>query len=320
MTDWRPLGTGAIETLVAPACGSGTVAGFTQSRCRRGAADADLTFIAPALTQANGAALFWGRLITDSCQWLGAREVERVHAAVVEDDQVALQVFRGCGFAVCTTDVVLARSASGSGTDRPGDGRADGRDGGGTVSPEAELRAVPMAADTELAVRRLAHECLPDAVRAASDELGGDWFSYPLGGFEPGPAIKRAWVDPSGVVQGAWRVIGGRDAHWLQALVRPGLDARALVRAALADVAADRRFANLPILAAARGYESELNLALRECGFEPRARRFRLVKQMAVRVMAPAWHRGAVRDHGLDPAPSSTVKLAARTSGDSSID
>jgi hypothetical protein len=75
------------------------------------------------------------------------------------------------------------------------------------------------------------------------------------------------------------------------------------------------------VFATARGYESALNLALRECGFEPRVRRFRLVKHMAVRVMAPAWDKGAVAERGLDPATSSSVKLsAARSSGDTPID
>ena len=134
MTNWRPLGNGAIDTLVAPPPETGATGGFIQSRRRCVPVEADLTYIAPALTRTNGAALSWGRLIADACQRLGASGVERAHAAIGEDDQVALQVFRQCGFTACTSDVVLSRPA-----DTP-------------APPGERLRLEPLAPAHELAV------------------------------------------------------------------------------------------------------------------------------------------------------------------------
>lgn len=126
--------------------------------------------------------------------------------------------------------------------------------------------------------------------------------------------MVRAWIDEKGAVVGAWRAVAGRSTSWLQVVTRPGSDVAAAVRSALAEMAADARFARLPVWSSARGYETALNLALRECGFEPRLRRFRLVKHTTANVMAPAWESGALAERGLDPATSSSVKLATADS------
>jgi hypothetical protein len=284
---------GAVQTFIAPGTEIGAAAGLLQTRLRREAPEADFTFIAPALDGGNGAAHTWSRLIVDACQWLGAQGIERVYAAIAEDDQVALQLFRACGFSAFTTDVVFERSSR--------DGAADG----------AAVSTTPLGPDHQLAVRRIVHNALPDTVRRCGAELGGDWFRYPLGGHASGTTDARACVDARGRVVGAWRVGWGRSACWLQAVARPDADVGTIVGAALASMASDGRSAARPVWSCARGYETDLNLALRESGFQPRLRRFRLVKHMAVRVLAPAWDRGAVGERGLDPATSSSVKLTA---------
>lgn len=290
---WRPMHRGTVQTFISPRDETGAAAGLVQTRLRCDAPEADFTFIAPALDGGNGAAHAWSRLIVDACQWLGARGVERVYAAIGEDDQVALQLFRTCGFSAYTTDVVFERPSCDDAV------RA------------ADLTTAPLGPDQQLAVRRIVHDALPETVRRCGDELGGDWFRYPLGGHASGATDARAWIDPDGRVIGAWRVVSGRSAHWLQAVARPGSDVGAMIGAALASTAADGPSAAAPVWSCARGYETDLNLALRERGFLPRLRRFRLVKHMAVRVLAPAWNRGAVGERGLDPATSSSVKLTA---------
>lgn len=341
---WRPMSNRAVDTFIALPGEASATAGLVQVRGRLGVPEADFTFIAPSLDSANGAAHTWARLIGDACQHMAARGIERLYVAISEDDQVALQIFRGCGFAPYTTDVLFelpspasdghdtagksagqgaAGKSAGQDTAGKHDGQGSARKSDGhagptepdrrteSTEPDQPVMSIALEADTERAVRQLVHDLLPESVRRSHRTLGGDWMSYPLGGHEPGPALARAWIDERGTVVGAWRAVAGRSASWLQVVTRPGSDVTAAVRSALAELAADARFARLPVWSSARGYETALNMALRECGYEPRVRRFRLVKHTTANVMAPAWESGALAERGLDPATSSSVKLAS---------
>jgi len=287
------LGKARFVTLVLAPGTAGAPGGFVQGRIRDcDPAEADLAFIAPALASHDGAALAWGRLLAGACQHLGAKQVERVYVTVGEDDRVALQILRQLGFGVWTNDVVFVRP-------------------GGLPAPSAvpDVTTVDPTAALDHAIRSLVHESLPETVRANSIALGADWRAEPGGGYAPGPTVYRIWCEGNGTVRGAWRVVGGNRGHWLRIVARNGADTEALVRTALAEIARDTRLAPRPIHAAARGYEPELNLALRELGFEPALRRFHLVKHTTARVLAPAWRETPVREAALGRVPTSSAGL-----------
>jgi hypothetical protein len=260
--------------------GSGAQAGFLQARRRVAPEAADLTFIAPALAAASGAALSWQRLIPDTCRWLGSRGVERVYVTLSEDDRVALQLFQQAGFTVVTTDLVLR------GTRRP--------------SPGGPVARVPGGPHHQADIQRLARLAMPEDVRAQEGSTGHDWDGYPLGGHAPWGAEEGVDLDRHGAVAGAWRLVRGRRGHWLRLVADHQADLARLIDDALGQV--PERPGAPWVYAAARGYEPQLNLALRENGFLPIGGRFRLVKHSTVRVLEPAWGRQAARERALETA------------------
>lgn len=287
-----PLGPRSLHTLVLSAAESGAPEGFVQLRPHRTGPEADLVFITPDLAGAQRAALAWHRLISDACQWLGARGIQRVHVAVNEDDQLGLQIFRQLGFTVTTNDIVFRRPA-----DRP-------------MPPAPAMRTVPYSTVHQLAVDGLVYRCLPDTVRQARETTAGDWRTYPLGGHAPALEPGRVWLDGADRVLGAWYLVRGRDGCWLRAVADPQADATLLVQHALAAAGAAGQ-PGLPIYAAARGYEPGLNLALRAGGFVPLVGRFRLIKTMTVQVREPTWREGRAKERGAQAVPSHSVEPAA---------
>jgi hypothetical protein len=292
-----PWADGGVETLVQDPIDSSVPGGFIQARRRLGRPEADLTFVAPALNAASGAALCWQRLIAEVCQRLGAKGSQRIYVAIGESDQVSLQLLRQLGFAVHTSDVVFQRVP----TLPP-------------LAPPADVRLAPMGSTRAAAVEALAWQDEPGAVRAHESPSGGEWRGYPLGGRAPGATAAAVWLDASGEVIGGWRLVAGRAGHWLQVVTGPGADPTLLGQSALAALATRGDFPARPVYATARGHEPNLNLALRELGFTPVAGRFRLVKHTTVRVLEPAWHATALRRRGLDTAPTHPARCL-RVSG-----
>jgi len=282
-----------LHTLLLSATEAGVPEGFLQARSHRMAPEADLVFIAPDLSGAQRAALAWQRMVSDACQWLGARGVQRVHVAVHEDDQLGLQIFRQLGFTVYTSDTVFRRPA-----ERP------------LPSPPA-IRTVPCSSVYLPAVDGLIYRSLPDAVRWAREPAAGDWQTYPLGGHAPAVDLGRVWLDGSDRLLGAYHLYRGPGGLWLRAVADAETDATPLIQQALAAAGAAGGQADGPIFAAARGYEPGLNLALRAHGFTPLVGRFRLVKAMTVQVREPAWRDGRVRERAVTPIPTHSAEPAA---------
>lgn len=266
------------------------------ARRRANASEADLVFIAPGLEKGNGVSLTWSRLVPEACQWLARRGVERVYVAVDEDDRLALQLLRQLGFVVYTNDVVFradASTATGAETAVPSGG--------------AEMRIAALQGAVAFAARQLAQGSLPESAGRHLPAPGGDWDGYPLGGTR---GTGHALLDGTGTVVGAWRVVPGRGGTWLRFVVGPEARDAALVAIAVAITREAVGRQDTVLYATARGYEPELNLELRDAGFEAVARRFRLVKHTAVRVLAPAWSGAELREAGLE-AHTTSARFAA---------
>jgi hypothetical protein len=286
LAGWWPLARAGVDTLVLD-----TDVGFIQARRRLNGREADLTYVAPALTRANGAALAWQRLAGDACARLAGRGIERVHVSIAEDDQVAHQVLRQVGFAVCSGDLVLCRPAS---LPPPSDGLAS---------------RPATAADTQ-AAGRLLSAGRPDGVRALEGP-DGDWGSYPLGGRAPVALHSRAILQGNGELAGAWRLVVGHGGAWLRLVAADGTDPALLAADALGRTA--HELAGRPVYASARGYEPGLHVALRGLGFEPVVGRFRMIRHTAVHVVEPSWSPAAraLQKRGVETAPSGSRALAA---------
>jgi hypothetical protein len=290
LTTLWPLSESRSATLVLERPSSGVGGGCIQARWRRDRREADLTFAAPPLNGAPGAALVWQRLIAGVCQCLGEGGSVRIYAAVPETDQVALQIFRQVGFQVYTQDTVFRRAAGGP---------LPATESAPAPSAALGLEPIDVLAEHIPQITRLYLESLPDAARLHESPDGSSWRNYPMGGW-PEPVARRVVVDRVGAVLGAWYLHTGPNGAWLHIVAAPTSDAGAIVRSAV--LCANATAGDLPLHAAARGYEATLHLALREAGFEPVVGRFRLVKHTAVRVLEPAWQSEALGERRLEPA------------------
>jgi hypothetical protein len=289
-----PIGTRKTVTVVDRP-DAGTPEGFLQARWRRDFAEADVSCLAPALDGPSGAALTWQRILANGCSALGSGGAERVYAAVSEDDQVALQVFRQIGFVPFTTDVTFYLPA-------------------GTASPTPIDGAVAEGPLHRQSISRLYQEGSPESVQQHEDPSGTAWLGYPLGGWLRPLPVPSVLLGPRGDVRAAWRAYRGPAGVWIHFVTGSDVDADAAVSAALAALG-PHVTSSLPVYSAAKGHESRLNLALREAGFEPLGRRFRLVKHMTVRVLEPAWSPGVIRDGRLEATnPAPTFQAPAQSS------
>ncbi len=287
------VGASSVASFVLPP-ESRRLAAFVQLRLRRpvreGVFESDVFAITPAIEQVPGAALTWQRLIGDGCQFLAKSGVLRVYAAVDEGDGLTLQVLRQCAFQPYANDTVF---------------RLDGS----AVQPmEAKDGTAPRPTYvTEDSVHRFAihgmiRNSRPNSLEAHEPD-GGDWERAAMGGRFATAQIGRVMLDHHGEVAGAWRIIQGRRGVWLRIACRDTTYPGELLDAALAHIDGDLGGPR-PVFCTALGHESGVNLVLRSAGFLPHASRFRLVRHLAARRVAPAW---AELPHAVAASPSPPI-------------
>ena len=268
-----PFPERSVSTLVLDEGETGSPSGFVQGRLHRDGLSSEVTFLAPGLSAAPGAALAWQRLVGDWCARAGAAGVRSLFVTLGQDEQVALQVFRRVGFNPFDGDTVLRRPAA----PPPGD----------LATAAGASHFVEPLPEHEAAIDGLLRATHPPTVRSALGERDR-WRGSPLGGHALRGERSAIQVDGRGAPLGAWRLLPGRAGHWLRVIVGAQGDVSAIVAHALSSLA---RFGwpERPIHASACGYEPALHLALRDHGFTPLGSRFRLVKHTTVRRLAPTW-------------------------------
>jgi hypothetical protein len=303
---WLPLPERNLVTLVLDEGESGCPSGFVQGRRHRDGIASEVTFLAPGIEAASGAALTWHRLVGDLCARAASNGVRSLFVTVGQEEQVALQVFRGLGFSPFNADTVLRRAAS---SEAELVAEATSASSSADVPERHFISPQP---EHESAIDGLLHAIHPPTVRVALADRTS-WRGSPLGGMDLRGERSAIQVDAHGAPLGAWRLLPGKSGHWLRAVAGPQGDSVQLVKNALA-ILAGAGWADLPIYASACGYEPALHLALREHGFRPVASRFRLVKHTTVRRLAPAWSeqpaalRAAARTR---PAAQSRARAAS---------
>ena len=299
-TSGRVSLSGAASFVLPPE--TGRPAGFIQLRMRQpthdGTAEADVFAIAPALERTQGAALSWQRLIGEACHLLASSGVYRIYCAVDEADGLTLQVLRQCAFQPYANDTVFSLDGASE--------RISSHD----VNPEPPPAFAPESSEHEFAIRQLIRGALPRGVEAHEPEgWRGDRASYALR-----PRAARAGMvqlGARGEVVGAWRVIPGRRGTWVYVVSRENIDPGRLLESALQHVEHNSD-GQRPVYCTAMGHEPNLNLSLRAAGFAPLASRFRLVRHLAARRMAPAWGE-LPQAAAASPPPPITRACAQRT-------
>jgi len=270
----------------------GRPAGLLAARLRRAGQEADITALAPDPDRVSGGALTWQRLLSDGVQDMATWGVLRVHVKVPETEVLTLQILRQSGFQPYVADTVLRAPASGGAALGLGPGRKAAPGHGATLGTSTGTGSGGIAAVTEAtpvhahSIGRILAAGRPASVRTHEDPAG-DWEGEPLGGRFPPSARTRVALDKRGEVIGAWRTIPGRGGSWSRFALPPDGDPVGIVARACAE--ARSAAPDLPLFCAALGHEIGLHMALREAGFEPVTRRFRLVRHTAARRVTPAW-------------------------------
>jgi hypothetical protein len=277
---WPGRGSPYCSWLLEPLDES-VPAGFLQARQRRGGAEADLIFVAPALHGSPRAALSWQRLLTETAREMAGQGILRLHVAIDQEDSIAAQLLRRLGFVDTAQDTVYHR--------------LEARAAEALAAPR--IRSAPPQPAHQAALDRLSLVCLAQTAGSDPAPEGGEWARYPLGGHFSGPQDSRVWLDGHGAVLGAWRRHDGPAVSWIDCISAPGTDAVRLLADALANLDSTRQ-----AYAVASSAQADLHGALRQQGFEAFAHRLHFVKHSALRVIEPAWRDQTSRDTLMEPA------------------
>lgn len=280
---WWPGRGSPFSTWLLDPLDASVPAGFLQARQRRGVAEADLIYLAPALNRSPRAALSWQRLLGETVREMAGRGILRLHVAIDQEEAIAAQLLRRIGFIDSAQDTVYRRMAAAL---LPAADRAGSR-----------IRSAPPQAVHRAALDRLSLAGLAQSAGSEPSPEGGDWDRYPLGGYASGHPEARVWLDGHGAVLGVWRRHDGPSASWIDCLSAPGVDAGRLLADALAHSDPSRQ-----TFAVASAAQAGLHDALRQAGFEALAHRLHFVKHSALRVIEPAWRDQTSRETAMEPA------------------
>lgn len=277
---------GDAVTYVSREAGGGAI----QMRVRPGRPEADIVFLAPALTGEEEIAVLWRRLLAYCAQQAGEQRVQRLFASLPQEAQEMLSLFAQMGFSPYTREEVYGIEPPAE----PGPG------------PGAQ-QVRPLAATDGGALYQLYMAITPRLVQQA-EGLGGPEDDVSLPGQIPGH-WERFVLERDGAIAGLVLVQPGRSGHCLRLWgdFREVSEPLALLERGLAVLSA---YPPRPIYCLVREYQSGVHIPLSERGFRPLATWSRLVKHTVVRVREPA--RRALP--ALEPRAEPSVPGAVPTS------
>jgi hypothetical protein len=241
----------------------GNIQGFIQLLRRAGRHEADVVFLAPDIDL--HATTTWTELLTYCIQDAGQHDIRRLFASLPVDS-AAIDVMAALGFASYAHEDVFELS-------RPTPGAA----------PQDGVVMRPRQPDDVWWLRRLYSIYTPLPVQHSeglSDGAGAT--ELPLAWWELTHQQSYVLYDGDDICGGV-QLISGRGGHWLLLHGDPGNGKQmaALVQQGLQAADGRRR-----VYSAVRDYQGGLRATLQDAGFQPVARRRRLVKHLVVRVRA----------------------------------
>lgn len=255
---------GALTYVVRDNTGEVRMEGFIQLRERRSRPEADVLFIAPALT-GNVDPGVWHHLLTHACQQAGGRGVERLFACLPEGGG-EVNLFSQVGFNVYTRGDIFCFA------------------GGKPVEivslPDAAIRSC--RTEDAIALQQLYATVAPRLVQQAENVTGQCRFCPP--DVWPVADTRRGYVlEKNGEIVGCLTVRSGRIGHWLYVLLHPQLYDHADLLVAHG-LAALRDAPLAPIYCSVREYQGGLRAVLEDLGFDLFVSRALMVKHTTARV------------------------------------
>ncbi len=253
------------------------VQGFVQMLKRPGRFEADLLYLAPDIHQASGEEA-WERLLTFSIEDAGRHDLRRLFASLPEGT-VELDLLAALGFAIYSNEDVFVVTRPPKSVPAPQDARL-------------RLRRE----DDIWWLRRLYSIYAPQPVQHAEGLSDGEGpLVLPLAWWEL--THQHGYVVDNGKdICGGVQLVSGRHGHWLLIHGDPANEElmALLIEQGLHAVAGSR----WPVYCALRDYQGGMRGVLYDHGFEPYARRSRLVKHLSVRVKVaePALAAGMIAE------------------------
>jgi hypothetical protein len=235
---------------------------FVQVRYRPHQAAADVAYLAPSLAENRRSANAWSRLLDGACVEAAGRGIQRVFANL-PDSGAEVEVFQQSGFSLYTGEDIYRLSQPPA--SQPGGERPAWR---------------PQHPEDWPAIQKLCVTITPQRVRQAE---GGIFVAT------GGERSYRRYVfsgDAGGDLSAIVDLYSGGLAHWVRLLVHP--DARHLASSLVPWIleALDDR-SGRPVYCAVRQYESGVQAALGEAGFEVYAKRALMVRHTMAWVRIP---------------------------------
>lgn len=302
-------------------------AGFIQSHHRPGRAEADITFIAPALDTPWGHPAIWEKLLSHYVQEAATQNIYRVYADV-PDQPLPVQSFTQAGFKIYTRQTIWRLNQHSAGLTN--------------LSPlEDSLSSTirPIRPEDEWPLIRLYHKITPKDVQLAEgihqNSLDGNRIGDPTTGRQlwgsgqkqaqkngadkhVKPLILDWWQSghsqtyvlvSKGEVQGSILIGQSPSGYWLRLLVDTTQTEtehiQALLRYALVTI--DAASANQPIYIGVRSYHGGLPPLLSDYGFAPFTDLARMVRHVPLWIRTPVFSSKTVLDPVRSPVPTTYI-------------
>lgn len=261
---WRATG---VATYVLQMRQQGRrLAGFAQILKRPARPESDVLVLAPTLRTGGATDDIWLRLLTKCSAEAGEHGVQRMFASAAEGGS-EVDVLRQVGFVPYTQETVYCLV------------------GGAPVRGGQTAGIHPQHSGDSWGMQRLYQAVTPPVVQQAEGALESENSGFPPLWWETPLLHSQGYVlSQQGEVTGAAHIQSGPAGHWLRIWSADNhhVAVPALLNHCLATL--NRPDRNKPIYCAVRDYQSDIRLPLQDAGFQPYARRSRLVKHLTVRV------------------------------------
>ncbi len=260
--------------------------GFAQTRERQSKAEADVVFMAPALAPGNGVLWTWQRLLTYLCKVEGEHGIQRIFVKVPEHEAEAIDALRHTGFGVYTQEHLFRLPQLPS------------------ELPTHDVPLRPQQSKDAWDLQRLYGLAAPRLVQQ-TECLVNNYWDTSLPGWLKGMRDERYVWERGDTIAGYVRLVQGQRGHWLRVLIHPDVqdEADELVHWALALLT---DFPARPIFSSVRGYESALQIALKQSGFQPQTILFLLVKHTTAWAREPEFKRMPALERKVETAPTAS--------------
>ena len=290
-------------------------AGFIQAHTRPGRAEADITFLAPALDTAWGHPAIWEKLLSHYVHEAASQNIYRLYADV-PDQPLPVHSFTQSGFKIYTRQTIWRLNRHNAGiANLPSMAN----------KPACTIRPIDTA--DEWILTHLYHRVTPKDVQLAEGIIQPRTKEYSNNGEKDENSRQEKHVRPlilewwhtghsqtyvlidKGEVQGSILIGESRFGSWLRVLAdttNPETEyIHALLRYGLETVNAVNT--TQPIYIGVRSYQGGLQPILSEYGFAPFTDLARMVRQVPLWIRTPVFNSQTVIDAVHSPIPTTYI-------------